>query len=178
MSLFFYVGTGIFVRRVMRTASPWINWRHLSHLARPIAQRESLRAVGSNLCFAASCKFNDGKRLSHSIVRLAVARGLLQVRGAFGTSLAKGRVTMPDGVIKVTKERIMRKGTREEIQQDIEDETDLPVNERGHLLRALGIHNRAVPLAMPELWVLPDGRVILEVPEGSEPEDAEREPAF
>ena len=72
------------------------------------------------------------------------------------------------------------KGTREEIKQDIEDETDLPANERGHLLRALGIRNGPVPLAMPELWVLPDGRVILEVPEpeASEPEDAERKPAF
>ncbi|HWB14613.1 MAG TPA: PDZ domain-containing protein [Pirellulales bacterium] len=57
------------------------------------------------------------------------------------------------------------KGTREEIRQDIEEERDLPANERTHLLRALGLEGRPVPLALPELWVLPDGRVILEMPE-------------
>jgi serine protease Do len=72
------------------------------------------------------------------------------------------------------------KGTREEIRNDIEGETDLPANERGHLLRALGLHHHAVPLDMPELWVLPDGRVILEMPEPESPEseDSEQESAF
>jgi hypothetical protein len=65
------------------------------------------------------------------------------------------------------------KGTREEIRQDIAEETDLPANERAHLLRALGLEGRPVPLALPELWVLPDGRVILEIPEPAEESEAE-----
>lgn len=71
------------------------------------------------------------------------------------------------------------KGTREEIIDDIKDEDDLPAKERDHLLRALGVHGRPMPLDLPELWVLPDGRVILEVPE-TEGEEAEepRQPAY
>jgi hypothetical protein len=71
------------------------------------------------------------------------------------------------------------KGTREEIRRDIEEERDLPANERAHLLRSLGLHSHAVPLNMPELWVLPDGRVIIEVPESEDEMEAEeRESAF
>lgn len=71
-------------------------------------------------------------------------------------------------------------GTREEIRRDIEEETDLPANERGHLLRALGLRHHAVQLDMPQLWVLPDGRVILEMPESeaTEAEDSDGESAL
>lgn len=61
-------------------------------------------------------------------------------------------------------------GTREELIRDVKAEADLPANERNHLLRALGSSGHPLPLELSELRVLPDGRVILDVPEWEEAE--------
>ena len=60
-------------------------------------------------------------------------------------------------------------GTREEIRKNIENEKDLPANEKHHLLRAIGHHPPVFEFYLPDFKSNPQGQDSKSIPQSQDP---------
>lgn len=82
---------------------------------------------------------------------------------SLGDNRFQAQVSYLDNVGKVKSLKF--EGTRDEIRQDITSRSDLPKNERGHLLRALNMSSERIEFDAPRVFRTDDGRVIWEFTE-------------
>ncbi|RCS53991.1 PDZ domain-containing protein [Bremerella cremea] len=82
---------------------------------------------------------------------------------SLGDNRYQAQVSYLDKLGKV--ESLKFEGTRDEIRQDITSRSDLPQNERGHLLRALNMSSERIEFDAPRVFRTDDGRVIWEFSE-------------
>ncbi|PQO41146.1 S1C family serine protease [Blastopirellula marina] len=82
---------------------------------------------------------------------------------SLGDQRYQAQVSYLDNLGKV--ESLKFEGTRDEIRQDITSRSDLPQNERGHLLRALNMSGERIEFDAPRVFRTDDGRIIWEFSE-------------
>lgn len=82
---------------------------------------------------------------------------------SLGDHRYQAQVSYLDNLGKV--ESLKFEGTRDEIRQDITSRSDLPQNERGHLLRALNMSGERIEFDAPRVFRTDDGRIIWEFSE-------------
>ena len=82
---------------------------------------------------------------------------------SLGDHRYQAQVSYLDNLGKV--ESLKFEGTRDEIRQDITSRSDLPQNERGHLLRALNMSGDRIEFDAPRVFRTDDGRIIWEFSE-------------